>query len=541
MRKTGKILPAVLFVFVSSFAFAAAEVQTELSHTRAAVGEELSLTISLPGAGSGLKITEMPKVDGLKISFSGTRRNFQYINGRASNSLSVIFSVVPQTAGRFTVPPIEFREGDKGYVSNAVSLTVTESSGRTGSSGPTNRSRGGTVVRGLCEPSATKTFVGQPVLLRYFILSDNIPVEESHLEKMPEASGFMIKLIDEKLPDELMPDGLLKQHLYTAVCIPAESGEKSIGGGSAIVSVITGGGFFNMVKNVSLRFEKSNVSVLPLPLKGRPANFSGNVGHFTMTVAADADEVEVFGEKKIQISITGNGNIFTPAKPVFVPSVNDLRLFIEEGLVSLGAEEGGEPSGRIDFNAVFIPEKAGEIEAGIFEFNFYDPTKGAYVSLKSEPVRLTVTDNSEDAKRQVNIAAENGASFDFILPLVILFAVLGCIVFVILKERNRYGKPIINDDKTEAKNNEETQVGDISALSRSLREAKVRDDYETFCRTVGLLFQILSADASFAGTDELRTLSSVQNEIYTLRFANGSISKENIEDWSARLEAAGLL
>jgi hypothetical protein len=63
----------------------------------------------------------------------------------------------------------------------------------------------------------------------------------------------------------------------------AESGTREIGGGSLIVFSGGGRGFFGMVNRKRLIFNTAQVRVNPCR-RGKPEDFSGNVGSFAMEV-----------------------------------------------------------------------------------------------------------------------------------------------------------------------------------------------------------------------------------------------------------------
>ena len=67
--------------------------------------------------------------------------------------------------------------------------------------------------------------------------------------------------------------------------------------------------FFNSgeQKQVSLATDSIEVQSLPLPTEGRPADFNGAVGHYTMTVTAGPTNVAVGDPITVHIQISGRG------------------------------------------------------------------------------------------------------------------------------------------------------------------------------------------------------------------------------------------
>ena len=526
MIKTGSFVLVALFLLNIAPLFASENVDTELSQTRTGLGERVTLTVSITNAGSGISIDNMPKVNGLDIAFSGTRRNFSYINGKSSTSLSMLFSVTPQRKGSFTIPAIKFRDGNRYYESSPIMLTVAEGS-IVQSQKPSGTNA--VIIDSLCELSAKDVFVGEPVLLRYYVLTDGSSLSEAQIEKMPEAAGFMIKILDEKIPATTQADGPVKNYLHTAVCIPAESGNTSIGGGSSVIE-IRSGNRFGFDRQVRLQFDKLNVNIKALPTAGKPADFSGNVGNFTMNTDIDDGKMNAFEEKHVKITIIGYGNVFTAAKPVFVSSSDDVRVIVNEGEAKFMTNMGKDIKGEIVFSAMLIPEKPGSIEAGLFKFNYYDPAKATYITLQSNPVKLDVSD-AVDSVDKIDFTEKDNAGFNFIWPAIILLVVLGCIVLIIYREKNRNVKASTSNSANEQA---QTNTQSVEPLNKALEAAR-NGNNDVLVKTIAVLHK--TADKS---SNAFRALEAVQNEINALRYSNGKITVEHINDWAARLKVYGI-
>ncbi|MDR3237849.1 MAG: BatD family protein, partial [Spirochaetia bacterium] len=510
---------------LSVFSANAENISTELSQKTAAVGETVRLTITVEGAPSGLTAPAPPRVDGLSILFGGSSRSFQYINGKTFKGLSLIYNITALKKGSYSIPPIKLEYDNSSYSSEAVQLIVTEGGLATA---------GFAAIKGVCEPSAREIFTGEPLLLRYYIYSSG-SVEINQIEKMPESAGFIIKQIDEDIASIIVKEGggeLLKEYFCTYVLVPAESGEKQVGACSVIFTTQSGNSFFDMGRQSRLEFDNVRVRVKPLPKEGKPDYFSGNVGSFTMKVSADDGSVKIFDEKKITVAIEGSGNLISPAKPVFISAGGGIKAIIADGKADFKAGKNAL-TGRIDFEAALIPERSGAVEAGHFRFDFYDTAASAYRSIESEPVRITVTG---DADEQETISFDDETGVDLMLPLLclVVLAVLGGMVFIILKERNRGGEIVPRGGKTETENPEES-------LKRDTAAARLRHDPSAFSRGVDSIYNRMSADDSFAETEALRIIADVKNEMYALRFGGGNISDEKIDEWFSRLKAAGVL
>ena len=534
MKKTGRFYFIFAALFIGAFfpqsLTAAGNVNAELSKKTAAVGETVRLTINIEGAGTDIAMPSVPVIDGLNIFFSGTGRVFRYINGKIFNGVTLTYNITPLKEGRYNIPAFEFKYGKEIYSTEALSLSVSQRSA-------IDASTDTQIIKGICEVSASEAFVGEPLLLRYYICSSGSSVEFNHIEKMPEFSGFMIKQIDEQIPDAFVKDEggeLLKEYLHTFILIPAESGEKSIGGGAAIFTSLDNRSFFNFSRQGRLLFEKKRVKVKPLPQNGRPSDFTGNVGSFTMKTEVSSGDVKIFDEKKAMITIQGRGNFLSAAKPVFVSSDSGVKAFILDGKPDFTVD-GDSLSGKIDFEASLVPEKPGQFEAGRFRFDFYDTASKTYKTVESELVKMNVTGDADEQETIDFNSEKSGVNWPVGFAVVFVLVVLGGLVFVILKERNRYDKPAARGGLENGAAAPKTP--DYERLKREIITALMTRDVDSFLRKVDLLYNAARADESFA-KPEFEAIAAVKDEIYSLRFGGGSISDEAMDKWLRNLKNA---
>jgi len=534
LKKTGRFyfVFAAFFLaaFFSSFLAAAGNITTELSKKTAAVGEVVTLTVSIEGAGLGIEMPSIPLIDGLTISFTGTSRVFRYINGEVFNGVTLTYSITPLKEGRYSIPSLRFKYEQEAYSTEELNLSVF---GKV----PVDGSSSAQIIKGICEASAPEVFVGEPLLLRYYVCLSGRPVEFNHIEKIPESSGFMIKQIDEQIPNTTINDSsgeLLKEYLYTFVFIPAESGEKTVGGGTVIFTSYDNQSFFNFTRQGRLFFDSLRIKVKPLPQNGKPSDFTGNVGNFSMKTDISPGDVKIFDEKKIIVTIQGYGNFLSASKPVFLPSDGGVKASILDGKPDFTAD-GNSLSGKIDFEVSLIPEKSGIIEAGRFRFDFYDTANKTYRTVESELIKINVTGDADEQETIDFDVKKSSVNWPVWFAAAFAIAVLGGIIFVVLKERNRYDKP---DARGGLKEDVPEQRADsYEQLKSEIITAASRHDVDSFLRKVDLLYNAARADESFAKS-ELEIIAAVKDEIYSLRFGGGNISDEIVDKWLRSLKEA---
>ena len=164
--------------------------------------------------------------------------------------------------------------------------------------------------------------------------------------------------------------------------------------GPATVSVTTlseragGHGFFfgGTVRQVREVASQSLVlDVQPLPENGKPADFSGAVGRFTLDVKAAPLQLAAGDPVTLTYSLRGEGELSSAAPPALVGS-DTLRVYPVQSV----ATPAGSPEGTRMFEQVVIPQRPGTVRLPAPRFSFFDPEARAYRVAAAQPITLTV-------------------------------------------------------------------------------------------------------------------------------------------------------
>lgn len=452
--KIGRIiffLFGLLILFINTgFAL---ELETEISPGRIELGSSATIQIKISGA-SDAEPVKIPQVSGLEISFAGTMRSYQNINGKSWSGMVLNFSVTPQQSGKFQIPPVIISADNAKYKSKEVSLLVIKGSAKPNIS--TDNHHKSNKILPEITLSKKKAYSGEPIIARYYILHPGVTLKEAIFEKMPETKGFLQKQIQEKLEDETKrsKDGeFIKTHIATFIFIPTERGAYKVGGGSVIVSLETED-FFSFGQRRRIIYDSEDIHVVDLPEAGKPREFDGNVGRFSMDVEYNKSEVKAFDEKKIKIIIRGDGNVLSISKPV----VNEIS-----GVKIIKDETGGNSriennllKGEREFSFTIIPERPGIIDIGNIVFYYFDPVKSKYEKLNSQRISFNVKAGSDKPTGMDLKKIDEGPDFNIIIIFLIILAVGGIIVIVVVWERNKF-KSIVENTAVKQKSNIENK------------------------------------------------------------------------------------
>src|SRR5881398_3614721 len=123
-------------ILAAGFAFAASpSVTAVLSNSEIVVGETVELQIKVTGPGDARPPEEI-SIDGLEIHATGTSRQFEIHNFSTNSSVTYNYTILPLSAGRFTIPPQTVQAGGKILRTPELALNVADTAGQTTTSRP---------------------------------------------------------------------------------------------------------------------------------------------------------------------------------------------------------------------------------------------------------------------------------------------------------------------------------------------------------------------------------------------------------------------
>lgn len=531
LKNTGKILFSLfcLIPFLPSGA-SAAQVRTELQSSRVSVGERTILQITITGV-SDAEPRTLPKISGLQISFQGTQHfsSMKMMNWKVQreSGIHLMFAVIPQRSGTFKIPKIRIKSGAVNLSSQSVSLIAVK--------GTTNPQEGAP-RRMLSDVTLERNnvYVGEPIILRYAILHSGIRLaEELQFEKMPESKGFVQKVIAETIQDSIFTKDniqFVKTHAETFVLIPTLAGTFTINGGTLYVSYIPSR-HYPFSRKMRLKYDPASVTVKELPSDGKPADFHGNVGVFSMDSKMDNTPLAPFEEKHLTISIKGHGNLISLSKPKLANDIKNIKIICEEREEKL-AIENGELRGEKTYFYTLIPEKSGTINIGTFIFNFFNVKTGQYETLSSKDITLEITGKSKP-QSQLKLEEKDPDTFTDVNIIVILLIIATITVLVgavILWERKRFSVASGTLSTTEPVQEPESNKSMENNYFREMLSALRNKDSALFMTASENIIrnringhgQILSGNAE--------KIKGIKERLYNCKYGGEQISEDDMEN-----------
>ncbi|HZI95126.1 MAG TPA: BatD family protein [Patescibacteria group bacterium] len=382
------------------------------------IGEGDSLKLSIEVRGSNPGPVEDPDLSGL-ADFTiaagpsiSTSTSMVWSGGQATSSTSKQFTYVlfPRRRGTLTIPTVSVRIGSRVRQTNPISIEVVQ--GRLlQNAPPSGRSAGPGIGprRGSAQPSGEieveaqvdkkEIYVGEQVMLTYRIYTQLQLMELPAPQRLPSYTGFWV----EEIPVDprasihrVTRDGkeFIELTLMKKALFPTTSGdltvEETVFGMPVKVdshdpfdSI-----FFTPTTTLFRKTLPITVKVRALPESGRPASFSGAVGHYTLSVETDRREAKVNDAVGLKVIVKGAGNIRTVGEPLlpplpdykkYAPRVDEKKDLTQERL-----------TGTKTWDYVLSPLAPGKQDIPPIKFSWFDPAKGAYVETASPAVPILV-------------------------------------------------------------------------------------------------------------------------------------------------------
>ena len=155
-------------------------------------------------------------------------------------------------------------------------------------------------------------------------------------------------------------------------------------------------GFFTSwnTQTRSVRVSSGPFSVKELPEEGRPADFSGAVGRFSLRLEATPTEVMPQDIVELRLSLSGTGYL-GEAKPALPSLPSDLF----KTYPPVVTQEPGK--NRMVLTQSVIPLSTNAVEIGSVSMAFFDAKTGIYTNALTAPVRLVFREREKKSEPEV--------------------------------------------------------------------------------------------------------------------------------------------
>lgn len=180
------------------------------------------------------------------------------------------------------------------------------------------------------------------------------------------------------------------------------------------------------VKEVRLQGAPIVIHVRPLPEEGRPSDFIGGVGRFTVSAEADRRDVSMGETFQLRLRFTRDGvfGLFDPFNLPKLPGFHVYRTF-------------ADLHGGVDFEIAALRDDLTEIPS--ISFAYFDPESGEYRVAKTEAIPLRVRRSATaDAAPRPPVEDDAGR-----LPIAVAVVVAALAVVAVLVRRRTRGRDAV--------------------------------------------------------------------------------------------------
>lgn len=458
-----------------------AQVNASISSQTGQVGVPLQLQYQFVNVGRPADMPRSLMVDGLEIRLTGKSQRTEIVNMQASSMAIFSYTVIPNRPGNFTIPGFAVQADGRQLRTPSVSLRVNGSGGRLppppgpgmqqmlpppmqqrqpqqqqqrpprqtqpqpiqpGRSVPRTDSGEPAPYFGEIVIGDRSVYVGEvvPVELRFYFRAD---CQFDNLQRPTfGGDGFTAAPLSEpEQTEQYVEDIPYNIVTFRSAVTPAKSGQLEIPPAMMEGRMVAPGGpagldpFFDQffqnfpmpgfgrAENIQASTDGTRLDVEALPQDGRPDNFSGAVGQFTMKASADPKSVDAGEPVTLTLKVEGRGS-FDAMTPPELTGTDGWRTYAPKESFDGNDAIGFGGTKTFEYSMVAREDRSATPGAS---FSYFDPLKKTYVTLTADPVAVTAAgggsaadDTQTAAATDEDLPPTQGAPDDIAAPATAL-------------------------------------------------------------------------------------------------------------------------
>ena len=415
----------ILFLMVrAGFAFAGdVKLTATVSKSQVGVGERFEVDFTVNGTGSrfiGPDFSAFQFVSGPDVSFSndGTTMNTTYA-----------YTLVAIKEGTFTVNAAAIVVNGHTLLSNQLKIKVqgqappealqtpSPKAPQSEDNSQANQNDLSKLLFLKTDVTKTNVYAGEQIIVRYKVYT-RVDIEGGVPDKAPDLNGFWSQDIVSKNKSAVWSSETYKGLKYSVATIkqtavfPQHAGVLTIDPFSMTFVVrrrLPARKFldnpFGNYEEIKYQLKSPPIIVhaAALPTAGKPANFSGAVGTYSIYTDVDKKELKANETINYTFEVKGAGNLNLINAPKITPPL-DFEKYDPKTTDRITVDSNGVAGSR-QFNYLLIPRHQGNYTLDLAKFSYFDPKSGRYVTLQVPTFQIKV--NKGDV--QVNVPVFNSA------------------------------------------------------------------------------------------------------------------------------------
>ena len=353
-----------------------------------------------------------PSIQGFEVLMGPSRSTqYQNYNGVVTNSITFTYILMAEKEGTYKIPGATIVADGNNYTSNSVEIKVlppNQSSSNAGSgraSSSRNQANSGKITDKelfmLATVNKTSAYEQEAILLTYKIYTQ---VNLTGLNgDVPDLKGFHTQEVELPNQKTFTLEHYNGRNYNTTVwrqfvLFPQQTGKieipsvtfegtvsQRVASADPFDAFFNGGNYINITKN--LVTPKLAIDVKALPA-GKPSNFSGGVGEFTLSSSISTQELKTNDAVTIKLVISGTGNM----KLINTPEVGfpqDFEIYDPKVENKFNLTRNGLAGNKV-IEYLAIPRHAGTYTIPPIEFSYFDLKSQSYKTLKTDAYTLNV-------------------------------------------------------------------------------------------------------------------------------------------------------
>ena len=371
-----------------------------------------------------------------------------WVNGKRSYSKTYSYFLAPKSQGKFIINQATIEIDDQIYktISLNIAVTAAVTKPKDGNNADYLASEN---VHLIAEVSKTNPYLNEAITVVYKLyVSNDVSITRSWQEiDNPKFEDFWSQNIADKGKQQIF-EGTFKGKPYRYVILrkvvlyPQKTGALIIEPLTLDIPIDVQGnsrdifGRRRMTRvNRTISAGKRTITVKPLPIEGKPDNFSGAVGAFHFNVSTNKSTLDANEALELKIRVKGTGNL----KLFNLPSLNlpsSLEVYepVRDNKIAVNIKG---MNGFINDTYTVIPQYKGSYPIRPISFSYFDPPSKSYKTVSSDEIIIQVENGpipnqpnkvKDDASNENSISLAND-QFKYIKTSTQLISINGPVFF----------------------------------------------------------------------------------------------------------------
>jgi hypothetical protein len=411
----------LIFIFGCGLAQAQVKFNAKVSKRQLGINERLRVDFEMNQDGDNFN---PPSFQGFRV-VGGPNQSVSnsWINGKRTYSKTFSYFLSPQSQGALKIGQATIEIGGQTFKTSPLEVRVTAAV-RIPKDGNNAEYIASENVHLVAEVSDSNPYLNEAITVVYkMYVSHDVSITSNWREiDTPKYADFWSQNIDSKGNYKIYEgkyNGVDYRYviLRTTVLYPQKTGKLNIEPLTLDIPIDVPGSrrdFFGRRQttrvNKTISVGSRSINVRPLPIEGKPDNFTGAVGKFSFLVSSNKYKLDANESFELLTKISGSGNLklfdlpaakLPSSLEVYEPVRNEKIRTVRTGMI-----------GSITETYTVVPQFKGNYPIRPLTFTYFDPNTETYKSISSSEIVINVENGPVTAKQGPSPGGLNGEETD---------------------------------------------------------------------------------------------------------------------------------